>query len=343
MNLLLLISLFIFIAFLTSLYRFGFGPYLLSLGTLFLMAFPITIRFKPSELENIDKYIYYGLYVMLPFFFYDIGVTFLNLPPLEQILGLFSSSKSTEVLGFYRVKSSFDEPSYLGIYLVVILYFFLNTKSYYRKKAFLIIFICIVFTLSLTAYILAFIVISLNNIRSIKRLILTYSAVAILLFSVPIVGDFLINRITTTVKSIANSNYSGSEGSRGNSILVLLKYLDEANSVQFFFGEGYGRYDTWLIKNFGMYNPAMVSFARGHINNAVAVIGISNGLIGLFFYLMIFVYLATSKLLTKKSLIIHFFVQFSYAFIVGYMFWGIILIFMLESRFNDKFLIPKTP
>ena len=329
---LLLITLFSLWAFFSTAFRFGIGTYVLSLGTLVFMTVPILLTYKHEYFEDISKYIYLGLLLVLPFVFYDLGVTVINLPPLESVFGVFAKSKSTVIIGFYRVKGPFDEPSYLGIYLCTLLYYFLNTRTAYSRKAVIIIACVIPFTLSLTAYILAFIITSLHTINSMKKLILVYSLIIFALLSVPIVGDLILERVSLTIESVVNSNYSGSEGSRANSLFVLLKYFSEASYIELLTGEGYGRYDLWLIEKFGHLNSAMVSFARGHINNAVAVVGISNGLIGLALYISIFLVMYADKTLTFRALFIHLLIQFSYAFVVGYMFWGILLLLKLASR-----------
>lgn len=330
------IVIFILWALLSTLLRFSTLSSLLSLPLILFFSVPLAIVNKNKYYQHVDKFLYFGILLILPFVIYDLCVTFLNANPLEEFVVFFKNSNSTKVFGFYRVKATFDEPSYFGIYLVSLLFYFLEINSRYKKNAIWIISLLIPLTFSLTAFVLTVVVLTIRYTKSFWRLSFFYLIIFTLISILPTYGGFFHERILLTVESLISGNISGSEGSRSNSIIVMLNYLRNADFHSFFMGEGYGRYDKWLMQNFSGFNEAMVSYARGQINNTIAVVGISLGFVGLFIYLKFFFSLVKSKLLSQKALVLHLFIQFSFGFLVGYFFWGIILIFMLIQNFNQE-------
>ena len=275
---------FVLWCFLGSITRFSFTPSLLSLVLLLFLIFPITIILNKSNFQDIDKYVFFGLILIIPFVFYDLGVSFLGFTPLEDRSVFFENTNSNMIFDFYRVKATFDEPSYLAIYLDGLLYYFLNVNSKYRKNAIIIILLIIPITFSLTGIFLTIVIFILKYIKSFWKLLLSFVVILSISLTSSFYSEFFSGRMYLVYDSLIGNNISGSEGSRINSIIVMLDYLKQSNTLEFFFGEGYGKYDSWLIEKYKFFNKAMVSYARGQINNTIAIVGISTGVVGLFLY-----------------------------------------------------------
>ncbi|QTN38498.1 hypothetical protein HZ996_04830 [Cryomorphaceae bacterium] len=332
------VPLFVFIGFCfvsTILYHdIGF---IYSLGMLTAMALPLVFEYEERDLVGFEKYLRYGFILTLPIVAYDLGVTFLGLEPLEAYVPFFrkaTNSPLSSYFGYYRVKSTFTEPSYYGIYLCTLLYIGLKSKA--PSRYLWVIFGVILATVSLTAVVISGFIFAhwaYSNGRIGFRYVLLF--VAILLF-LPAGFDLIINRITETFSSISSSSFEGSEGVRANSIFVMFNYLNEGGVKQFFLGEGYSHYDKWLIERF-KGNP-LIGYSRGQIFNAFAVVGLSVGVLGLLLYLNLLFRLSLDSKFNRFEIGLHAAIQFSLAFIVSYLFWGVLILIGLSnahSRFKQ--------
>jgi hypothetical protein len=78
-------------------------------------------------------------------------------------------------------------------------------------------------------------------------------------------------------------------------------------------------------------------FCRGTIHNAFGVIGISTGIIGIFLYILIFVFMGVNKILSWNAIFFHWLIQMSYTLMVGYFFWGIVLLLIANEKVEKSY------
>ena len=283
-------------------------------------------------MKGVVRYIFGGVFLTIPFVIYDLGVTFVGLSQTEETFQMFMNSSNSWIFGFYRVKATFTEPSYFGIYLSTLLYILIDINI--KRKILwsgLIIFL-ILCTVSFTAYVLSLFVLLVYTRKTTLKSVKVYALLAIILLALPSVYEVVIFRLERTLSSVATASLYGSEGMRANSLPVMFDYFAQADFRQFIMGEGYTYYDAWLIDAFQMFDPARMGFARGQIFNAFAVVGISGGVIGLLLYVMSFWGFAASRFFTRQDVLLHFLIQFSLAFIVGYLFWGVLLMMRIKNH-----------
>jgi O-antigen ligase len=326
--------LFIFWALLSVLYNDLGWSWINSMAALILMSLPVFFKYNSKQLSGLTKYIIFGFFLTIPFSIYDLLVTLFNIQPIGQGSEFFHYSQGGIVDGYYRIRATFDEPSFYAIYLCAMLSFIIGTKYQKNKYLFYSIIVLIILTLSLTGYVLLVYLLyfhtSLKNKAKVKHVFILI--VFLLLYSLLFQAQLghIYNRIKNSFTSILEFNVLGSEGPRLNSLIVLLRYYqDERTNI--YFGEGYSNYENWLIDNFSSYDPIRVPFARGTIHNLFAVIGISTGIVGLILYLIIFIAMYRNKIIDKDSLILILLIQFAYTQIVGYLIWGILLIFRYKA------------
>lgn len=324
--------LFYFFGLITTMWVHGIDRDMLSITVLFSLVLPTVYYFKLNDVIGFDKYLIYGVMLTLPFVFYDLGVTAIGLQPLESISPLFKNATNSPIssyFGYYRVKATFTEPSYYAIYLITILYILFELENKKNRKLIILVTALLLLTLSLTGFILMGLVLLIFLLRR-KKIAFKYLVIIIIAsVSLTFVVDLIIERIEETIMSVSNSNYGGSEGSRANSLFVMFSYLGEQDFVKFLIGEGYGKYDVWLINKFSGDN--LIGYSRGQIFNAFALIGIALGFIGLFLYCLFFVVLAQSRDYKKADIIFHVVIQFSLAFIVSYLFWSVLILFKFKN------------
>jgi hypothetical protein len=332
-KLLFSLTAFILFAFIsTSLLR-GRVDFILSLGMLSCMALPLVFKLKLCDVIGYEKYLIVGFFITIPFSLYDIGVTILGFVPFEKMSNLFLNATNSPVSsydGYYRVKATFTEPSYFGIYLVTVFYVLLETEIRKKGVLTLLLLINIILTLSLSAFILVGFLLLIYLFRK-KIIIYKYSLfICIAIFTVPSISDLVFNRLQETFLSVGQSNYYGSEGVRANSIFLMFEYLGEQKFINLMLGEGYSYYDEWLIDRFAGADQ-LVGYSRGQIFNAFAVIGISLGVIGLILYSNFFFLLARSKDFNLLEILFHILIQFSLAFMVGYLFWSVLILMKFKN------------
>lgn len=323
---------FFFFGAITTMWNHGIDRDMLSLGVLLSLALPTVYYFKIQDIIGFDRYLIYGVLLTIPFVFYDLGVTAIGLEPLENFSPLFkkaSNSPISSYFGFYRVKATFTEPSYYAIYLITVLYILFELENKKNRKLIIVVTGLLLLTLSLTGFILMGLVLMIFLLRR-KKIAFKYLVVIFIAsISLTFVVDLIIERIEETIMSVTNSNYGGSEGSRANSLFVMFSYLGEQDFVKFLIGEGYGKYDVWLINKFS--GNELIGYSRGQIFNAFALIGIALGFIGLLLYCLFFFVLARSRDYKKTDIIFHVVIQFSLAFIVSYLFWSVLILFKFKN------------
>ncbi len=328
----IVLLLFFSFAFITTVWVHGISKDILSMIVLLSLALPTTYYFKLKDIIGFDRFLIYGVLLTLPFVIYDLGVTAIGLEPLESFSPLFkkaTNSPITSYFGYYRVKATFTEPSYYAIYLITILYILFELENKKNRKLVIFVTALLILTVSLTGFILMGLVLLIFLLRR-KKIAFKYLVVIIIAsISLTFVVDLILERIEETIMSVSNSNYGGSEGSRANSLFVMFSYLGEQDFVKFLIGEGYGKYDAWLINKFS--GNELIGYSRGQIFNAFALIGIALGFIGLFLYCLFFIVLAQSRDYNKTDIIFHVVIQFSLAFIVSYLFWSVLILFKFKN------------
>ncbi len=331
-NIFLTLISFLTFALITTLMNHGITKFVLSLGLLSCLALPLCFKLRKDDVIGFEKYLIAGFLLTIPFSMYDLGVTLLGFTPTEEISEFFSTSTNSPLysyLGFYRIKSTFTEPSYFGIYLVSIFYITTQLEIKNKQKFQLLLLLFIGLTVSLTAFILIGFVIV---IYLFKKKLFAYKylvALFLVLLALPSLTTIIIERLIETVTSLEQGDLSGSEGSRINSLSVMFQYLAEQNPIKLLIGEGYSYYSEWLIDRFSGY--PLIGYSRGQIFNAFAVIGISLGVIGLILYTIFFFSLAGSNDFKFYEILFHFIIQFSLAFFVGYLFWSVLMLIKFKN------------
>ena len=142
----------------------------------------------------------------------------------------------------------------------------------------------------------------------------------------------IYNRMEKTFDTLVHFNISGSEGSRANSSILMIKYYKDSELTKILVGEGYDHYSSWAKQKFSDRNSVNVSYARGHINNIIAIVGISTGILGLVIYYFLYYTLLYRKLIDKQDLIFIILVQLSFGFFISYYYWWIILIIIIKNK-----------
>lgn len=356
-------------AFITNIGKNPMASYIPSLMALIIIIFP----FGSVYPRSISKYST-GRWLILGFLFscifalYEISGNFFKLPELDKLLnfGLWERVINPSIMVIKRVKASMQEPSYYGIFLNF-LYIVVDSKQIkFRSKKnriFLKIFILIILisTVSLTGYFLIFAYYGAKLFLSLKKNIrfgfkvkpdyllgigiLIILSVAILQnSSARLLVEESYGRVNKLYSVIQNERLVGSEGSRGNAIIIMGQYLAEQNLFKFLTGEGYANSDIWLEKKYdflGKYS----AYSRGHLPNMFANVGISMGFIGLIFF-CIFLYSNFNNRTNNLSLnfkLFFFMVLFAHGSIISYLPWSILLtakIILNDEGNSNKELSP---
>jgi hypothetical protein len=326
---------FLFWCIVTVIYNQLSFSWIISFMAFILMIIPITFNYNAIELDGFKKYVIAGFLLTLPFAIYDIAVTIYDLPPFGLNSYFFDYSNSGIIGGFYRVRATFDEPSFYAIYLCLIFYFINSYKFKYNTLLIIINLILIILTLSLTGIFIMFFLIYYKYLRG--RIFIKIKPAILLLFI--ILCMFLISpnfyqnisyRIKNTILAFTSFRAVGSEESRINSFPVLIDYYNSSDG-NIIFGEGYSNYEKWLQNNYSHLGRSS-SFARGTIHNAFGVVGISTGIIGLLIYILIFVNMGLKKIVPWDGIILHGLIQLSYTLMIGYLFWGIVLFLIANEK-----------
>jgi hypothetical protein len=284
--------------------------------------------------------------------------------------------RDAEVLGIPRhVKSGFQEPAHYVVYLFLSfvlldniknpkLFFITRRKLNYYKLS--IVFFMIV-TFSMSGYVVFAVywitksalnfkdfLISLALMRGKIVVQTSFKSILIIVFLLILVSssfNYVLSSYQNLVRErflkisdvIGNYNMSGSEASRVNSFFILFKYWNDEGFSGMLVGEGYANYREWLVTNFGQLDRARVSFARGHINNIIGVIGISTGIVGLILFLIFnYSFIYNHKLRNGFLFMISLFlVYFIYDFLIGYLMWALINMYIIINSNTQKILVYK--
>jgi len=330
-----IISFFLFWCLITVYYNQLPFNWIFSFVVFILMVLPIVLSYRVNDFDQFYFYVIVGFLITVPFSLYDLCVTLLSLQPFGHDSIFFDYSVRGWVGGFYRVRATFDEPSFYAIYLCLVFYLLNNKRFPYKSIIISLLVFLLVMTLSLTgiaifSFILAYKVINSSVSIKIKTLLAITSIIFSIIIFLPNNFQNIISRSNNAVSALLSFNTAGSEESRINSIPVLINYFNSNNSNPLI-GEGYSNYQGWLINNYGSHGKSN-SFARGTIHNAFGVIGISTGIIGLIIYILIFILMGINKILSWNAILFHWVIQMSYTLMVGYFFWGIVLLLIVDQK-----------
>lgn len=286
------------------------SSYLFSLGALFLLWIPLTLRLPVSNLKIfMNRWFVYGGVFSFIFLYYDLCIIFLNAPPLTELFP-FVMDQST---GFNlpRATAAMLEPSYYAAYLVFLYASsdILSKNKIIKPKYNIIIKIHILIGLILTVSLTGVFLIGIYFLTKIlmgllprinkmlkgrfsvplpkKSIVLIIMLGIILLFQLPTTAQIfshIFSRLYAIPQVILQEDYSaGSSGKRLNATNVALLYLKEGNILDISIGEGYANYEDWLESQFsGIYHTTDVAKT---LQNVFAIIIISTGLVGFFLYI----------------------------------------------------------
>lgn len=338
-KILLILVMLYFWFFITSLINEVARLSLLSLTSLIFMSLPVSYKFSDRETGQIMRGFRDSIIAVSPFLVYDILVSLLGIPPLENIFTPFASTSSGYVMGIYRIKGSFLEPSYLAIYLNLYLYITFHNKTdstdIFRP---ILIIALIVLTFSLTGYILLILIVLFYSFSKKKRFV-RYYIIAIVLFGIllPNLTAFMMNRVFRAIKYYQYGMVELSEGSRVNTINVMFDYFKKEGGGKALYGEGFSNHDKWLMNEYASYSPRLVAYARGHINNIISVIGISSGIIGIIIYMMLLRGYVKNISIKKSSLLLLISINITIGFLIGNILWQMTVILIINDKYyNEK-------
>lgn len=278
--------------------------------------------------ERIYKLIVIGLvlnlsYSILQIVGHQVGIDVF----LPDFIGIdrYRLSKSWEI---FRPIGFFLEPAHLAIYanlaLMMTKVFIVDKKNYFRIKVLASIIVFLSFSLSGIILLATFLVLENilereNPIRILKRLLVGAAGFVV----VVIVGQefFLkiIIRLGLLYDALSTGSFGGSEGVRGNALLVGVDFFRNSNIEEMFFGVGPGMVDTWVAKAF-MFSGSS-TLEDGKVPNALVAIFINHGLLGLVSYIFL-----TSSIIIKNTksylqLLLFFMIHFAWGFYIGYLLW----------------------
>jgi hypothetical protein len=293
----------------TAAFRHPPGTYLLSWFGLILVTAPICATY-PQQIsrKKLLSALVLGAVASFVLATYEVTVAVGSVPPIEDLFPLSIQPKTGDFLGFRRVKAGMEEPAHYAIYLVLI-YAIIdhgqkqNINVPWSQQVKLLTPVFLLTTLSLSGVILftAYLAVkTLGNLREVFQVWRLWRS-GLLLLSAPIIVAGLVytvrasgldevvvlfaSRLDVVIDVVTGGTLTGSEGSRANTIPVMIDYWSSQSWIHLFMGEGYANYSKWLVQEFGYLNPTLSSFARGQINNIFAAIGISTGVVGVLLYL----------------------------------------------------------
>lgn len=221
---------------------------------------------------------------------YSSGLNFSN------IFGdlVFNKALADQRFSGLRLKGLFIEPAHQGIFGATIVFITLNflTGKKYKKKMILFFlsagtFLSIAsFSLSgfvlLFSVVLCYIVTNKGIFRKAFILGLLGSLVLAILSFSPVMQEIVIERFISASENVTTFDLRNHESSRLHSYLLFYEYTKDKGPMGFFFGEGYGNYEYWLINNF---SGSFTSFAEGKVANMLVAIFIGAGILGVILFL----------------------------------------------------------
>lgn len=306
-----------------------------------------------ADIFFIEKLFRKSLYIILIITFFEFLIT--RTFPLiwievEKVISL--QGASVDYFGSRRLRGAFIEPSIFGMVLnyYYICALFFKDKGFDSYRILMPIIALLIFLsfssaayLTLIGIISIQIIFKISKLRSIRKFsinpLLIISFILIATIFSAIIYPYLdasfkaFERLANIGAIIETQTTIGSVAYRLVSILLGPLYLIEATGINFFFGEGFSNYQTWIIDYFP-YNPAS-PFADGSIGNLFSAVIISTGLFGFLSFAIFF--LAFSKPFYNKFYLIFTFLNamffLSYANFTSPVLWGIMLLtrIVLES------------
>lgn len=330
--------------------RYEPSSYLLSFSALVLMSYPVVVL-VPSQKMALAMMggVRFGVLVTLTLITLDLAGQFIGIVAINEFFDLiFPLAGKGIFMGYERPHGGMTEPAHLAIYLVMAIACLdiagkthsSNERFKYAAVAGVLLIGSFSGILLLSAYtVIRFGGYCLSDSmlrRRFKQSMLVYAGGIFGLMMLAIItwhnlfidawGEYA-SRSLTVFDVVSDMNFEGSEGSRANALQALWIYWHDQGVFGFLFGTGYANYEGWLLDNFGYLNPILSSFARGQINNILAVVGISTGAIGIWFYIWFLMrVLANAGLLKKPAvLVLVFGFHMAYGGLIAHLFWHMLL------------------
>lgn len=354
-------------ALITNIGRNPISSYIPSWIAFILVIFPFWASYPKSiDRNSIGHWLIAGFLLSCIFAIYEIAGNFTNIPELKNLLkfGLWEEVVNPSIKIIKRVKASMQEPSYYAKYLNF-LYIVVDSKQagLILKKYRLIlkssILIILISTVSLTGYIMIIAYYVIKYFLSLKRKFQSdfkisprylLSFCLFVLLTIVILQNKKVNmfveknydRINKLYSVIENEKLVGSEGSRGNAIIITWQYLTQYNASHFFFGEGYANHHDWLIKKY-RYLGEYSAFSKGSLPNMFANVGMTMGTTGLLFFCFFLFSILSNKgnRFDTKFYFYLLFLLFSSGSLISYLVWSILLmskiLFIDEEVFNEEY------
>lgn len=348
-------ALFVGWALFTAVGRHSPVTYFPSLAALVLVITPLCSSLpRTLEPDRLLRWLLAGFVLSLAFAGWELGVNFIGLPPLEDLIsvGLLAEVRTQEMLGFRRVKSSMAEPADYAIYLVAIFALVdLATRRGFRIPAAIWVkgaaVLALLPTLSLSGFLLLGVYVAVRwggqargflSHLDVHRSMLPRALVGLGLVAAlvllgrwlvvridPAIFDLVFGRLERVMFVLQNAVYRGSEGSRANAIPVMLDYWSSQGLDGLLVGEGYARYQGWLESTFAHWESS--TLAQGRLANVLAILGISTGAVGLLLYLAFVASVAAdpARRLPAAFVAVWLVMHLAYGFLIGYLLWSLLL------------------
>jgi len=282
-----------------------------------------------TKVEDLDKINIVGFAAYSVFIAFGISIISTYFQPLLEI-------RTNAVLGFDRLTFFFEEPSHYGIFLALSLVLSILNE---RKKTYSIILsIGLLFTWSLSGFILFILLFFITKVR-------TYSLLKIFIFSfvLLILSHFIwtsilfgsdlwiFHKINSLLLAISGEATDGSALARLTSATLggsyLIQAYQETRHADMFFGEGFGNGESWVFQYF------FVSFGLTNVfqvNNIFSSIIINTGLVGVVLYLCSY-FIVISKKFNFKRLSMSLLILFMLSMFSGYAYGNLALLFLYQS------------
>ncbi|MHB1002044.1 MAG: O-antigen ligase family protein [Armatimonadota bacterium] len=345
---------------------------IISVFMFIIMLIP-SLSILPPNLENTAfKWLIRGSILSLVFALYDAFSTYTGAPAFQDISPLFLTQNIDQGI-FFRLKSTFLEPSVYAIYLAFMIIILDYIPVDYMKKwkrylLFTLYSLALVMTLSISGWILIAIyyltkiLLRLSSILknkvhfNAKSVMLALAGIVIIgILSVPVsnmleinISEYAYARLFRTAQVTTQGNYEN-EGTRTNIYKVVLDYFSKTGVEGILIGEGFNSYESWLIEN---YSRALRStMIEGKISNTYAVIALGSGAVGLILYLFLitsFMPLKLKRLFDYRTqyILCYFIVwvtsQFATGTLILYYIWGYLFIFfIIVNSYKNKLPQPQ--
>jgi len=255
------------------------------------------------------------IYYVFSFFEIDIFSEYLGAAKVYHNIYLYT----------YRPQLFFPEPSYLGYYFAI------STVYLEKRISFnLVTIFCLILTGSLGG-ILLYSIISVFNLSLLKK---TGFILTVCLFFIMFDTDLAL-RLWKTYNALLTGDLGSSEGSRINSIFIAVKFIQQADLFELFFGIAWPDTANWVKDAF----PGVSMFSsvsRGHVDNLLVSLLLKAGLVGL---LLIFTIVSQTVkgVYSRLNAIIGFIILACFSGMILYQFyWIIICLYVKKSSFIYK-------